>query len=625
MRLSPILAISAAICSWAVAQRPQPPRVVDPRVSLDPSGIVEGVVRGSSAESFDRAVACRGGAEGMEVFGERVIVKLAEGSGADLVDGELRSHAGADLSAVRPWFDAVDAERLVPNIDWHELGRWQARAAANLGPDAKVPGHMGLWFRLRCADAREGAAMVARLLREPLVEFVYQEPVAHEQCTGALTEVAGATPQNPNDPPPPTPDFTPRQTYMGPGPFGLGSLALQGVVGGRGRNVAVGQVETDFVLGHEDIIEMNAANMIGPQPLTTTAPANHGTAGASLITGDRNGFGVTGLADLSDMRFIVWSTNGVASSMLDMAAALPQGSPILVILSYRLAQTSFNDFVPVEYIQADFNAIQTITANGYHLLENAGNGGANLDDPRYLRRFDRSFRDSGAVMVGAVDDAVPFVRSSFSNYGTRVDCCAQGLNAMTAGYGTWFSAPGTRTQSYTERYQGTSSATGMLMGGVAQLIGAARMQLGRDLGSRELRDLLSQNGEPASRLVGLRPNLTEIAELTGMIDGLRISVPEAAPGQSFDLVMEGPSGTFCLLYIGFGLSPQPSGFNRDWHLDLAGLDTQGSFVLTGGTATETVQVPAALPLQGIDAFFQGVQVRPLGAVHVTNSVQVFVP
>ena len=56
--------------------------------------------------------------------------------------------------------------------------------------------------------------------------------------------------------------------------------------------------------------------------------------------------------------------------------------------------------VPVEFWDADFDAIKHATAKGIVVIEDAGNGSMNLDSPIFGRKFDLLVRDSGAILVG---------------------------------------------------------------------------------------------------------------------------------------------------------------------------------------------------------------------------------
>ena len=58
------------------------------------------------------------------------------------------------------------------------------------------------------------------------------------------------------------------------------------------------------------------------------------------------------------------------------------------------------EFVAMEYWDSYFDAIKNATARGIIVVEAAGNGGMDLDSSIYGGKFDRSVRDSGAILVG---------------------------------------------------------------------------------------------------------------------------------------------------------------------------------------------------------------------------------
>jgi hypothetical protein len=75
----------------------------------------------------------------------------------------------------------------------------------------------------------------------------------------------------------------------------------------------------------------------------------------------------------------------------------------------------------------DQAAIRAATGRGIHVIEAAGNGGMDLDDARYGRRFDRTFRDSGAIVVGASDSNRDPAR--FTDFGSDPAQLTVGTNA----------------------------------------------------------------------------------------------------------------------------------------------------------------------------------------------------
>ena len=76
-------------------------------------------------------------------------------------------------------------------------------------------------------------------------------------------------------------------------------------------------------------------------------------------------------------------------------------------------------YLPAEDVQAVYDSIRLATAKGIIVAEAAGNGQMDLDQPFWRGRFDRSVRDSGAILVGAGDAfGEPLW---FTNFGSRVD------------------------------------------------------------------------------------------------------------------------------------------------------------------------------------------------------------
>src|SRR5688572_11097656 len=129
---------------------------------------------------------------------DRLLVKLAEGTGAQLRSGVLISRHGADLRSVARWFATARAEPLIAALPWEELDRLHANACAVL-PEGRRPGHLGLWFRLTAGDAAAAVQLVDALAEEPLVAHVYHEP--------RYVPAGPMLPAPPTDIPPTTPSF----------------------------------------------------------------------------------------------------------------------------------------------------------------------------------------------------------------------------------------------------------------------------------------------------------------------------------------------------------------------------------------------------------------------------------
>jgi serine protease len=105
-----------------------------------------------------------------------------------------------------------------------------------------------------------------------------------------------------------------------------------------------------------------------------------------------------------------------------------------------------------------------------------------------LNRFNRTFRDSGAIIVGA---GQPGNRSKlgFSSYGSRVDLQGWGSSVVTNGYGNPFSDPDTAdvTRQYTNVVGGSASASLIVAGAAVNLQGVAKELFGTPLPPLQLR------------------------------------------------------------------------------------------------------------------------------------------
>ena len=114
------------------------------------------------------------------------------------------------------------------------------------------------------------------------------------------------------------------------------------------------------------------------------------------------------------------------------------------------------------------------------VIEAAGNGGENLDHKYYKRKFDRTKRDSGAIMIGAGgpprDGWSDRERLDFSNYGARVDVQGWGRKVATLDYGDLqrCDADDATDRHYTDEFSGTSSASPIVAGAAVLVQGLAK-------------------------------------------------------------------------------------------------------------------------------------------------------
>jgi hypothetical protein len=179
--------------------------------------------------------------------------------------------------------------------------------------------------------------------------------------------------------------------------------------------------------------------------------------------------------------------------------------------------------LPVETDPANFDAIRIAVASGVIVVEAGGNGNNDLDawtdamGRHRLNRASMDFQDSGAILVGAANAALPHDRASFSNYGSRVDCYAWGDSIVSAGYGD---LAGAGNNSYTSTFGGTSGASPIITGSALLLQGMYSVLAGTLLSPQQMRVLLSnpatgtaQGGGVAGH-IGVMPNLRSIVQDT---------------------------------------------------------------------------------------------------------------
>jgi hypothetical protein len=555
-----------------------------------------------------------GQVERPSVYGNRIEVKLAEGTGAVLHGTRLFSRTGADLDAVQALFDRGMPRHQI-DVPMETLDRWHEEVCSLMTGDRDPPGHLGLWFALETETETEARELLADLQRCPLVETTNLEMIPY---------LSSPPVDNDPDQPPTTPLFTGIQDYMTPAPMGLGVYFAHGFIGGRGRGVIFNHVETDWLLDHEDAAQISLSSLIlPPAHLGDTFVQYHGLAGAGIIAADRNNYGINGIADQVQIRFLSWdSSGGIPNAIAQAVLESEPGDVIMLVAQFLLGQRGPEDFVPVEFLQSIYDTILTATSLGRHFVQNAGNGYSDLDDSRYLRRFDLGFRDSGAIMVAATDGS-QLTRAGFSNFGSRITANGWGKDVVTIGFGDLFAGGGDPRQTYTRRYSGTSSATPMVAGAVAGLVGAARQQLGYTLTVEEVRTLLREHGTPVTGKIGRRPNLRSMFTSLGILDGLEVDGEPLAPGRSRELIGTGPVGDTFILFASLGLGSTDVGLNRSIHLGLDSLVLFDVLPLTNGVATFELQVPDSLVMRGIDVFLQGVIVDPkMTNPHLTNSVQI---
>lgn len=360
--------------------------------------------------------------------------------------------------------------------------------------------------------------VVKNLLADPAVETAFLEPMAVPAALGFDAFTGDFTAPPPQDDPDQqllqtaaksenrdSPDYTIYQGYLLAPPGGVNALAVNDLPGARGQNMKMIDVELGWNFNHEDLPSpfFTAGNIT-----STLDNRNHGTAVMGEIRGSDNGFGVRGITPEAQVGASSAYFTSVASALMTAWQGLDEGDVILIELHAPGPAADGNGqfgYVPMEYWQDNFDTIMVITAAGGVVVEAAGNGTQNLDDPIYGVLFDRNYRDSGAIMCGATTiGGTPY---DWSNNGSRVDLNGWGGSVGTCGYGDLQDTE--ENVFYTRYFSGTSSASPIVTGSVMALQGLAKANYGFILDALTIRTLLAETGTPQQPggIVGPRPDI----------------------------------------------------------------------------------------------------------------------
>jgi Subtilase family len=474
----------------------------------------------------------------------------------------LRAHADGVSSATGADVDVLTTALAETGLQLEPLfgpseEALQAQAAAAPVGDAGIDElpDLSVYYRIAAAPPDQLEELAAQFAAMDEIEGAYVQPISAppvvatrgEEQTIALSaaDIVDQVPLNqmaPSGQAPPlvTPDFTPMQHYLNAAPTGIDARYAWTLPGGRGSGVRIIDCEWGWRFGHEDLIQSQGGVLAG----SNSPSDDHGTAVLGEISGDRNPFGITGIADQAWIGAVSFTTLASPTAIKNAADRLGPGDIILLEI-HRVGPQG--RWLPIEWWPADFDAIRYAVGKGIVVVEAGGNGGENLDDPVYNTPqvgFPPSWRNpfnlanpsSGAVMVGAGnppagthgftqyggDVLVDRARCNFSNYGSRVDTQGWGWLVATTGYGDLQGAPpppdSNKDQWYTDEFSGTSSASPIVVGALACVQGVLKARSRIPLSPARCRQLLRSTGtaqvdgpgRPRTQRIGNRPNLRQL-------------------------------------------------------------------------------------------------------------------
>ncbi len=424
-----------------------------------------------------------------------LVVKFRNGSNLTTARNGFQSAVSGDAEDLTRIHDALlQAKVNSPEREFtrstNVLKLERALAEGNAGRE--LP-DLAQFFTLHVADYGAACKLIQSLRTNRLVEVVYARPLPVR---------------------PPTPDFTPYQFYFDSGALdGYDVLYARTRPGGDGSRARLIDIEYQWELDHEDL-QKSPTNILWGTQYTGYGP-DHGTAVLGISAAIHNGYGMDGIIYAGHIDLICATDSGGNWALADaINQAVSFTAPGDVIL---LEQQGYNyaltNYCPVEYYPDVYSAIANATALNRVIIEPAGNGYLNLDDPAWGGIFQRATRDSGAIMVGA---GLPEDRSrcDFSDYGSRVDIQGWGdWPVATLGYGDLYGS--SETNYYTLDFGGTSSASALSAGVAALIQSCARASYGFSLPPLLLRSLLVQSGYPQT--FGLAGNIGPLPDLSNAL------------------------------------------------------------------------------------------------------------
>lgn len=388
---------------------------------------------------------------------------------------------------------------------------------------AAAPAQPPRFFHVAAPDSAL-AELHHAIVASGMVSAAYIKPASTVPIINRMTPSAAPTP-------PQTPDFSANQIYLGNSPTGVGARTSWLSPGGKGEGVQVIDLEWAWQTDHEDL-QQNKLGLLGG---TADGPTDHGTAVIGVIGADENGFGVTGIAPAASIG--LWAFDSPTSQAID-DAAMRLGAGDIMLLEIHRPGPRYNfqerddqlGYIAIEWWPDDLEAIQFAVSRGIIVVEAAGNGSENLDDPLYNTgagfgtTWSNPFAStaSGAIVVGAgapppgthgKDHGPDRSRLDFSNFGARLDVQGWGREVTTSGYGDL--QGGDVRRYYTNSFSGTSSASPVVVGALA-CVQSRLVQLGRPrLTAPEARAALRATGapqqaapgRPASERIGARPDI----------------------------------------------------------------------------------------------------------------------
>ncbi|MBW7475415.1 hypothetical protein K0T92_11705 [Paenibacillus oenotherae] len=487
----------------------------------------------SSIASFEAApVQAKGESNEVPIkYPDEIVVKFKSG-----IDIPLQNEADPQVSPQGNTEPGIALEAF-PELKFNRLFNLAGDAGGNArGIESSIT-VLDLYYTAPVPENGDAEELIQSLSASHYVEEAYLKPQPVEPPTIVL--LPNTTPvQSGNDP-----NFS-LQGYANAAPQGHDAPYAWQYEGGDGKGISWVDVEQGWALNHEDLTAHGIVMLPGS---LNAAYHSHGTGVLGVVSAVDNTIGNLGITSKATPMVSSqhrsaggYSTSGAIISAAD---ALQAGDVIL--LEAQTSYSTASGYVPVEVYPDTFDAIRYAVDRGITVIEAAGNGSVNLDtfqttDGKFvLNRTSPDYKESGAIMVGAVSNTAPHTRMYFSNYGSRIDVNSWGMSVHTLD-----AASSSSTTGYQSGFSGTSSASSIITANAISIQGIAKAEFGTAYSTTQLRALLSNStlntpsSNPATDKVGYMPNLKNI------IDNLPVPfVDTVAPSQPANFISPSKTST----------------------------------------------------------------------------------
>jgi len=247
--------------------------------------------------------------------------------------------------------------------------------------------NLNLWFQITLAPGTDAASFLEELRRAENVEVAEPAPL-------------------PQPPPATTPNFTGDQGYLNPATDGIDARFSWTRLGGNASGITLYDVEYSWNQMHEDLSKVNGVALLlnlGDAAVDPFRDTNHGTAVLGELIANNDTRGVTGIAWGATIRLAPANTQvlGYNPANAILLAVADGAAGDVILIEQQTPVCGLQQYGPLEAVTSVFDAIQTAVAHGLVVVEAAGNGAVNLDQAACGNIFNRSARDSGAIIVGA--------------------------------------------------------------------------------------------------------------------------------------------------------------------------------------------------------------------------------